>query len=187
MRKIIPALLVAVAATALVLILLSRTEQLAGTPAARPTGEKRFDTALPRPWLKSANAITAKRPPVASPLPAVAVDVAPPAKQPKAIKDPLAREALCFVGVDAEAERYWVAAINDPSLPVSERRELIEDLNEDGFANKHNPGLADLPLIVRRLNLIEELAPHAIDEVNAMAFAEAYKDLAVMHLRLAGK
>jgi len=187
MKKIIPALLVAVAVTALILTLMPRGEQSAGTPAVRPAGEKRSATFPPRPLLKSADSTPPKRPPVASPMPAVAADVSPPAKQPKTIKDPLAREALSFVGVDAEAERYWIEAINDPSLPASERRNLIEDLNEVGFSNKQNPGLADLPLVVRRLKLIEELAPQAIDQVNAKAFAEAYKDLAELYQRLAGK
>jgi len=187
MKKMIPVLLVAVALTALFLMLMPRGEQPAGAPAVRPAGEKSSASFPARPRLKSADTTTAKRPPVASTLPAVAADVALPAKQPKAIQDPLAREALSFVGVDAEAERYWIEAINDPSLPASERRNLIEDLNEDGFSNKKNPGPADLPLIVRRLKLIEELAPQAVDEVNAKAFAEAYKDLAELYQRLAGK
>ena len=97
------------------------------------------------------------------------------------VQDPLAREALRFVGTDADAERYWIAAINDPTLSAHERKNLIEDLNEDGLPDKEHLGVNDLPLIISRLMLIEELAPHAIDEVNAEAFAEAYKDLAEMY------
>jgi hypothetical protein len=98
-----------------------------------------------------------------------------PAKEP--LKDPAAREALAFVGADPEAEAYWYAAINNPALPARERQDLIEDLNEDGLSDPKHPGLDDLPLIVNRILLIEELGPSAMDQVNADAFAEAYKDL----------
>ena len=67
--------------------------------------------------------------------------------------------------------------MNDPSLPAEERKDLIEDLNEDGLSDPKHPGPEDVPLIVNRLRLIEELAPNAIDQVNVDAFAEAYKDL----------
>ena len=114
----------------------------------------------------------------------------PPTSQPtgrkpkEGIKDPDARVALKFVGVDPDAEAYWIAAINDPSLSAHERQDLIEDLNEEGFSDPKNPGLEDLPLIVIRLERIRELAPDAMDKVNADAFAEAYKDLANMFVRL---
>ena len=77
-----------------------------------------------------------------------------------------------------------MGAINDPNLPAEERKDLIEDLNEDGLSDPKHPGPEDLPLILNRLQLIEELAPDAMDRVNADAFAEAYKDLNNM---LAGK
>ena len=57
-------------------------------------------------------------------------------------------------------------------------------MNEEGFSDPKNPGLEDLPLIVIRLERIRELAPDAMDKVNADAFAEAYKDLANMFVRL---
>ena len=38
-------------------------------------------------------------------------------------------------------------------------------------------GLQDMPLIWSRIRIIETVAPFAMDEVNADAFAEAYKDL----------
>ena len=104
------------------------------------------------------------------------------AKDP--IQDPVARVALSFVGSDSEAEAYWYAAINDPSLPAHERSDLIEDLNEDGFPDPDNPTLNDLPLIVSRLQIIEEVAFEAMDKVNADAFAEAYKDLFNMYRSL---
>ena len=98
-----------------------------------------------------------------------------PAKEP--LRDPAAREALAWVGADPEAEAYWCAAINNPELSAKERQDLIEDLNEDGLSDPKHPGPDDLPLIVNRILLIEELSPSALDQVNADAFAEAYKDL----------
>jgi len=61
---------------------------------------------------------------------------------------------------------------------------LIEDLNEDGLSDPKNPSVEELPLIVSRLQLIAELAPDAMDKVNAEAFQEAYKDLANLYARL---
>jgi hypothetical protein len=98
----------------------------------------------------------------------------------KEVTDPIARVALIYVGADPEAEAYWFDAINDPSLSANERQDLIEDLNEEGFADPHHPTVDDLPLIVSRLELIEELAGDAMDEVNSDAFAEAHKDLVRM-------
>lgn len=98
----------------------------------------------------------------------------------KEVTDPVARVALIYVGADPEAEAYWFEAINDPSLSGNERQDLIEDLNEEGFADPHHPTVDDLPLIVSRLELIEELAWDAMDEVNSDAFAEAHKDLTRM-------
>ncbi len=99
-------------------------------------------------------------------------------------QDPTARMALSFVGADPVAEAYWIGAINDPSLSADERQNLIEDLNEDGLSDPKHPGPEDLPLVLNRIQLIEQLAPNAMDQVNADAFAEAYKDLLDM---LAGK
>jgi hypothetical protein len=99
-----------------------------------------------------------------------------PAKEQELV-DPVARIALSFVGADPDAEAYWIDAINDPNLSPHERQDLIEDLNEEGFADPHHPTLEDLPLIVSRLMIIEELAPDAMDDVNSDAFDEAKKDL----------
>jgi hypothetical protein len=97
------------------------------------------------------------------------------------VEDPVARIALYSVGTgDAEADAYWESAIFDPNLPAEERKDLIEDLNETGFADPQHPGPADLPMILARIRLIELLEPHAIDQVDADAFAEAYKDLVGM-------
>jgi hypothetical protein len=102
---------------------------------------------------------------------------APPANVKEPIQDPTARTALSLVGADPDAEQYWVGAINDPNLSAHERQDLIEDLNEDGLSDPKHPGPQDLPLILNRVQLIEELVPYAMDQVNAEAFAEAYKDL----------
>jgi len=102
---------------------------------------------------------------------------------PAAVVNPAARAALAKVGTDANAESTWREAINDPKLPADERQNLIEDLNEAGFANPDQPTTADLPLIQARLALIEELLPKAMDQVNADAFREARKDLLEMKAR----
>jgi hypothetical protein len=100
------------------------------------------------------------------------------------VPKPVARLALGYVGADPDAEEIWMNAINDPNRPANERQDLIEDLNEDGFHDPKNITEDDLPLIVSRLMLIEELAPDAADDVNAAAFAEADKDLVNMLDRL---
>jgi len=105
------------------------------------------------------------------------VQVPKPKKSKPPIQDPAARVALSFVGADPDAEEYWYAAINDPTLSEHERKDLIEDLNEDGLSDPKHPGPQDMPLILSRIRLIELLAPFSMDQVNAEAFAEAYKDL----------
>ena len=96
-----------------------------------------------------------------------------------------AREALSMVGADPVAEAVWARAINDPNLTPHQRQDLIEDLNEDGFEDPKDIAPEEVPLIVSRIALIEEMAPDAMDEVNAAAFAEAYKDLNNMLARFA--
>jgi hypothetical protein len=113
------------------------------------------------------------------------------AKPPKAPKPPptpeqlVAREALALVGADPAAEAVWLDAINAPTRSAHERSDLIEDLNEDGFPDPRHVTGDDLPLIVNRLTLIEQLAPTAMDQTNADAFAEAYKDLVNMYRKAA--
>jgi hypothetical protein len=50
-------------------------------------------------------------------------------------------------------------------------------LNEEGLSDPKHPRPEDLPLILSRIDLIEEVGPYAMDEVNFKAFLEAYKDL----------
>jgi hypothetical protein len=100
---------------------------------------------------------------------------------------PIARQALSFVGADPDAENVWVQAINDPGTSAHDRQDLIEDLNEDGFPDPQHVTSDDLPLIESRIALIEQLAPDSLDDVNAAAFAEAYKDLINMHAQAMGQ
>jgi hypothetical protein len=96
----------------------------------------------------------------------------------------LARQALAGVGADPQAEELWKIAINDPAMSAHQRSDLIEDLNESGFENPSNVQPSELPIVLNRLALIEDLAPDALDDVNAAAFAEAYKDLTKIAERL---
>jgi hypothetical protein len=98
----------------------------------------------------------------------------------------LAFKALLYVGVDPEAEKTWMQAINDKNLPEGVRSDLIEDLNDEGYEDPSGNNITkkDLPLILARMEIIERLAPYAMDKVNADAFEEAYKDLLNMYVRL---
>lgn len=125
-------------------------------PGTNPVGQKTDDPAPSRQPEQPAATSSKEKPPA---------------------QDPVAREALAYVGFNEEAEQYWAAAINDPNLPPQERQDLIEDLNEDGISDPKHPSLEDLPVILNRLQLIEAMAPEAMDQVNADAFMEAYKDL----------
>lgn len=113
----------------------------------------------------------------------------PVAAQPQemSVTEPVARESLARIGVDPGADAAWIKAINDPNLSANARRNLIEDLNETGFANPRNLSVNDLPMIEYRLALIEQLAGDAMDDVNYAAFEEAYKDLIEMYARATGQ
>jgi hypothetical protein len=123
----------------------------------------------------------AKKDPAAG---AVTFLVLPAEPADKNVPAHVAREALKLVGTDPVAETIWIDAINNPALPAADRKNLIEDLNEAGFADPKNPAETELPLIQHRIALIEKLAPTPMDDVNAAAFAEAYKDLKAMAARL---
>lgn len=98
----------------------------------------------------------------------------------------LAFRALWYLGADPEAERTWSRAINDPNMPAGVRSDLIADMIDEGYTDNNNPTKADLPLILARLEIIERHAPYARDPVNAQAFAEIYRDLLEMYVRLGG-
>jgi hypothetical protein len=97
----------------------------------------------------------------------------------------MARVALAFVGKDPDAEEYWLEAIFDPTLPNGEEREdLMEDLNEVGFEDPDHPGPDDIPLILSRLRIIEEVAAYDdVDDFMIEHLGEAYKDLVNMYFR----
>lgn len=100
------------------------------------------------------------------------------------VKERRARVALGMIGFDPDADEVWIQIINDPSVSANARHDLIEDLNEDGFADPDNPTLDELPMIEYRIELIEDLLPYAMDKVNSDAFNEARKDLVNMVDRL---
>ena len=104
--------------------------------------------------------------------------------RPAAAHSWLARDALLFVGVDSDAEQYRALVINDPSLPPTERQDLIEDLDEEGFPESNSLTPDDLPLFLGRIALIEQHVGDAMDDVNAAAFLEARKDLWNMYARV---
>ena len=102
----------------------------------------------------------------------------------QSVDEPTARQALERVGADDRATEVWYSAINDQNLTANQRRNLIEDLNETGFADPRNLTAADLPLIESRIALVEQIAADAMDDVNSAAFDEAYKDLLNMRSRI---
>ena len=98
-------------------------------------------------------------------------------------KEPFARLALNYVGADPQADGFYQKAINDMTLTENHRKNLIEDLNQDGFPDTRNLTARDLPLIQNRISFIEQQAPLATDPANVAAFKEAYKDLLKMRER----
>lgn len=97
-----------------------------------------------------------------------------------------ARAALGLVGVDPDAEGYWMDAIYNLQLSDSQREDLMEDLNEEGFSDPQNPGPDDALLIVNRLRIIKDIAPYA-DDFMLEHLTEAYKDLREMLAGMAGR
>lgn len=167
--------------------------QVAEAPAPTPAAPEPEPQPLPQP--AAVDEAPAAPEAAASPIPQPPVTAQPirPAQPPRKAAPaqpgdaqgphpavPVARFALSFVGADAGAEAVWASTINDPTVPAEARKDLIEDLNEDGFPDPKHVTAADLPLIMNRMDLIEEMAPDSMDDVNAAAFAEAYKDLVNM-------
>lgn len=120
------------------------------------------------------------RPAAQIPTPTSSNDPVPATDPEPVVPLPIARSALGWVGADPSAELIWAQAINDPNTPADARKDLIEDLNQEGFPDPKNLTEDDVPLILSRLDLIEQLGPDSMDEVNAAAFDEAYKDLLKM-------
>lgn len=96
-----------------------------------------------------------------------------------------AREALPRVGANTNATNTWLEAINNPEVPAATRAALIGGLADEGFSDADNPGEADLPLIQARMQLVERIAPQAIDNTNTTAFNEVYRALQQFAERLA--
>jgi hypothetical protein len=91
-------------------------------------------------------------------------------------KEPLARVALSFAGENPQADALWRTAIYDQSIPEDARRELVEDLNQDGL-NEKNPTDSDYRKMRARLALIEKNRQNAESKKMLDAFNEAQKDL----------
>jgi hypothetical protein len=98
-------------------------------------------------------------------------------------KEALGRVALAYVGANEQAIQLYHSAINDPSLSPDQRRNLIEDLNQDGLSNRRNPTPDDLKIIANRYELAQAYLQQPYvqnDPVATAAFQEALKDLTQM-------
>ncbi|GAA5126237.1 hypothetical protein JIN84_15250 [Luteolibacter yonseiensis] len=103
-------------------------------------------------------------------------------------KEPLARVALSYVGVDATALDLFHTALLDPALLPDQKRNLVEDLNEDGLSNRRAPTAEDLQIITKRYELTQAYLRQDYvqnDGVLNEAFREADKDLRKMLERAA--
>ena len=103
-------------------------------------------------------------------------------------KEPLARLALAFVGANPQAEQLFHTAVLDGALTPDARRNLIEDLNQDGLSSKRNLSPEDLALVTARYRLTQTYLQQDYvqgDRVLLEAFKEADKDLRNMLQRAA--
>ena len=99
-------------------------------------------------------------------------------------KEYLGRFALNYAGLNPQADELWRTSIFDKSISLEDRRDLIEDLNDDGFENRRQLTERDIQLARNRLALIARFQKDA-DEKTLPAFAEAQKDLQNMLERAA--
>jgi hypothetical protein len=98
-------------------------------------------------------------------------------------KESLARVALAYVGANEQAATLFHAAVLDATLKPDQRRELVEDLNQDGLSNQKNLSPADLEIVSKRYALTQAYLRQDYvqsDKVLNAAFREADKDLANM-------
>jgi hypothetical protein len=98
-------------------------------------------------------------------------------------KEPLARLALAYVGTNPQAGQLYHTAVLDPSLSPDQKRNLVEDLNQDGLSNKKTPTPEDLKIITNRYALTQAYLQQDYvqnDKVLHAAFREADKDLRQM-------
>lgn len=103
-------------------------------------------------------------------------------------KESLARVALAYVGANDQAGELFHEVIFDPTLKPDQTRNLVEDLNQDGLANRKSPTAEDLKVIANRYELTQAYLrqDYVINNktLNA-AFTEADKDLYNMLQRAA--
>lgn len=98
-------------------------------------------------------------------------------------KEPLARVALSCVGANPQAVGLFHTAVLDPSLLPDQKRNLVEDLNQDGISNRKAPTREDLQIIAKRYELTQAyLQQDYVQNDNLLnaAFHEANKDLRKM-------
>ncbi len=95
-------------------------------------------------------------------------------------KESLARVALAYVGANEQAAELFHTAVLDQTLKPDHTRNLVEDLNQDGLANRRAPTAEDLKIIAKRYELTQAYLQqdYVINNktLNA-AFREADKDL----------
>jgi hypothetical protein len=149
-------------------------------PAPAPRAETPPVAVQPILSVETVKELTKRSAPKPKPAPAQNQTPAPgPTSPDETLQDPAAREALALVGLDPDAEQYWLGTIFDSNLPDTEREDLMEDLNEAGFADPENPTADDLSLILARLQMIDFVLPSS-DDFMAEHLLEAQKDLANM-------
>ena len=164
---------------------LSKPDNLIGPPnekekVAAPATEINLARITPIPDEVIQSATTTPTENTVEPSPPVLVESSPPSPNPEPPPSAIAREALSFVGLNPAAEKVWFDIISNPDTPAKDRKNLIEDLDTDGFQNRRAPTSADLVLIQNRLAIIEKYTPAVTDSVNSAAFQEAKKDLTKM-------
>jgi len=96
-------------------------------------------------------------------------------------REALGRLALNYVGANDQALELYHQAALDPQLNPDQRRNLVEDLNQDGLVNRRNPTPEDLKIIAKRYELTQSYLQQDYvknDKLLNEAFLEANKDLA---------
>lgn len=103
-------------------------------------------------------------------------------------KEPLARVALSYVGTNQQALDLFHTAVLDPAILPNQKRNLIEDLNEDGLSSQRSPTKEDLQIIAKRYEITQAYLQQDYvnnDSILKAAFGEADKDLRNMLERAA--
>lgn len=123
-------------------------------------------------------------------VPVVAQAYLDPRTTDAAVKEPLIRSALAFVGMNDQALQVFGQAVRDPALAGDPIRNLVEDLNQDGIRNEKKPTPEDLKLIANRYALTQRYLQQDFVQGNQVlleAFREADKDLRNMLQRAAAQ